>query len=180
MGAPLQGYDSLADALAKAGEGHELSFRALYEHLIDRLFSFVRPRARSRDEATDIVQDIFVDVWGAMPRFTYISDAHFYSFVFTIAKRRLIRHYKTHTHESLDDLEQSEHPRIEADIVDPDGMRKLIEQLPEKHREVITLRYFSGLPFVEIADMLGTTETNAKVRHHRALKELRVLMQTYE
>ncbi|QQR82356.1 RNA polymerase sigma factor [Candidatus Campbellbacteria bacterium] len=180
MGAPLTGYNSLADALAKAQLGHEIAFRAIYEHLVDRIFSFVRPRARSRDEATDIVQDIFVDVWGAMPRFTYISDAHFYSFVFTIAKRRLIRHYKTHTHESLDDFEQYELPRIEADIVDPDGMQKLVNQLSEKYREVVTLRYFSGLSFAEIGDLLGTTETNAKVRHHRALKELRELMQKYE
>ncbi len=177
MSVPLQWPKGLADALALAGQGNELAFRAIYEHLSDRMFAFVRARARSRDEATDIMQDIFVDVWNALPRFTYITDAHFYSFVFTIAKRKLIRHYKTHRHESLDDLEGHEIPRMNADVTDPDGMRDIVAKLPEKYREVVTLRYWSGLSFAEIGESLGLTENNAKVRHHRALKELEVILE---
>jgi RNA polymerase sigma-70 factor (ECF subfamily) len=176
MSVPLQGYSGLSEALAKAAGGDERAFRALYDHLVDRLFSYVRSRAREREEATDVVQDIFLDIWGALPRFQYISDAHFYGFVFTIAKRRLIRHYKSHRHESLDDLEPNQIPRIDADITDPDGVRALVDTLSEKYRDVIVLRYWSGLSFADIAFLLDTTETNAKVRHHRALKELHKLM----
>lgn len=172
MSVPLQWHSGLQDALSHAGKGNEAAFKAVYEHLADRVFSFVRARARTRDEALDIVQDVFVDVWGALPNFRYVSPAHFYSFVFVIAKRKLIRHYKTQTHESLDDLESNLHPSVEADVRDPDGMRELVAKLPEKYREVVELRYWSGLSFAEIGDILDISENNAKIRHHRAIKEL--------
>lgn len=176
MGVPLQWHSGLQDALFHAGQGNEAAFKAVYDHLVDRIFSFVRARARSREEAFDVTQEVFVDVWGALPNFRFISDAHFYSFVFVITKRKLIRHYKTHPHESLDDLETGIHPSIGPDISDPDGMRALVVQLPEKYREVVELRYWSGLSFAEIGEQLGVTENNAKIRHHRAIKELGRLM----
>jgi RNA polymerase sigma-70 factor (ECF subfamily) len=176
MSVPLQWQNGLQDALASAGQGNDLAFRAVYEHLSDRIFAYLRSRARSRDEAADIMQEVFLDVWNALPKFHYITDAHFYSFVFTITKRKLIRHYKTKTHESLDDVDTHLHPSIDADITDPDGMQNLVKLLPEKYRDVVTLRYWSGLSFAEIGHHLGITENNAKVRHHRALKELEMLM----
>ncbi|GMU73956.1 MAG: hypothetical protein AMXMBFR44_1550 [Candidatus Campbellbacteria bacterium] len=179
MSVPLQWQNGLQDALAQAGEGNEAAFQAVYEHLIDRVFSFIRTRARSREEAIDIAQEVFVDVWAALPNFRYVSPAHFYSFVFVIAKRKLIRHYKTKTHESLDDLELNLHPSVDADVHDPDGMRELVARLPEKYRDVVTLRYWSGLSFAEIGEHLGVTENNAKIRHHRAIKELERLIHSH-
>lgn len=179
MNVPLQWQKGLQDALASAGQGDEGAYRAVYEHLIDRVFTFVRARARSREEAIDIVQDVFVDLWGALPNFRYMSDAHFYSFVFTIAKRKLIRHYNTRTHDSLDDIDIHVHPSVDADVHDPDGMRGLVAQLPEKYRDVVELRYWSGLSFAEIGQQLGLTENNAKVRHHRAMKELERLIHNH-
>ncbi len=176
MSVPPQNDNGLQDVLAQAGQGNDKAFRALYDHLADRIFSFVRPRTRGREESLDIVQDIFVDLWSALPKFRYISDAHFYSFVFVIAKRKLARHYGERTTESLDDLEVHAHPRVDADITDPDGMRTLVARLPEQYRDVVTLRYWSGLSFAEIGEMLGVSENNAKVRHHRALKLLERLM----
>lgn len=172
------GEAELKDIVEGAMAGRHDAFHVLYEHLVDRLYGYAHLRSASHAEALDIVQDTFVDLWSALGRFTYRSSGHFYSFVFTILKRRLYRHYRTHVRtESIDDLAPGEHPRSEAVIDDPDGMRELVGQLSEKYRDVVTLRYWSGLSFAEIADTLGQSETNVKVRHHRALKQLRELMQ---
>lgn len=179
MNVPLQSQTILQERLERAADGDEQAFREVYELLVDRVFSFIRMRARSRDEAMDIVQDVFLDVWGALSRFRYVSDAHFYSFVFVITKRRLIKHYKTHVHESLEELEPHVHPKVDADITDPDGVRDVVAKLPEKYRDVVALRYWSGLSFAEIGEYLGITENSAKVRHHRALKELERLIQRH-
>lgn len=167
--------------ITRIQSGDEEAFRTLYDALADRLFGYVGSRTRSRADALDLVQDIFIDLWASLGRFSYRSDGHFYSFVFTIAKRKLYRHYKKgDTVESLDDLAFDEHPRVEPDIVDPEGMRPLVALLPDKYRDVITLRYWSGMSFADIANALDTTETNVKVRHHRALEKLRDLQEHHE
>jgi RNA polymerase sigma-70 factor, ECF subfamily len=45
--------------------------------------------------------------------------------------------------------------------------------LPIMDRQAIYMRYFDGLPFADVAEVMGTTESAARVRVHRALKVLR-------
>lgn len=180
MNAPLQNNNELRQVLSEASQGSESAFRSVYDLMVDRIFSYVRSRVREREDAHDLVQDVFVDVWAALPNFTYISDAHFYGFVFTITKRKLARHYGKRMTESIEDLSPYDHPRVSPDIVDPDGMQNLVDELSDKYRDVILLRYWSGFSFAEIAEILDTTETNAKVRHHRAIKELQKIMEKHE
>lgn len=169
----------LRGLVEQAGEGSQVAFHALYNTLADRLFGYIRQRTAGDEETADILQDVFLDIWQALKRFEYRTEGHFYAFVFTITKRRLARHYKhRHAHTSLDELTPAEHPRVDAELQDPDGMKPLVDRLSEKYREVMTLRYWSGLGFAEIAEMLGTNESTVKVRHHRALKELRSMMDT--
>ena len=47
-----------------------------------------------------------------------------------------------------------------------------LKHLNDIDRQVIVLRYYSGLPFAEIADILGKKEDAVKVRHHRAIEKL--------
>ena len=49
--------------------------------------------------------------------------------------------------------------------------------LPESQRQVLLLRYYSNLKFVEIADMLGCPLNTALGRMHKAVLKLRVLME---
>ncbi len=171
----------LRNMVERSKAGNQEAFHALYDVLADRLFGYIRSRVRSGDDATDILQDVIVDLWQALGRLEYRSEGHFYAFVFVITKRRLARHYDNRTNTtSLDDLTPSEHPSVEAELVDPDGMRAHVAKLPEKYRDVMVLRYWSGLGFAEIAHMLKTNENTVKVRHHRALEQLRALMELYE
>lgn len=170
---------SLEGLLVAAKAGDEEAFRTLYESLVDRLFGYVQSRVGYDTDPADVVQDVFIDLWASLPRLEYRSPGHFYAFVFTIVKRKLYAHYRTHQPtERIDDIASDDHPRVDAVLHDPDGMRELVAALPERYRDVMTLRYWSGMSFADIADMLGTTESNIKVRHHRALKRLQRRMDT--
>lgn len=57
-------------------------------------------------------------------------------------------------------------------------LREAIAKLPEAQREVLLLRYYSGLKFVEIADMLGCPLNTALGRMHKAMSKLKRLMET--
>ena len=56
-------------------------------------------------------------------------------------------------------------------------LREAIGKLPEAQREVLCLRYFSGLKFVEIAEMLGCPLNTALGRMHKAMAKLKRLME---
>ena len=55
-------------------------------------------------------------------------------------------------------------------------LREAISRLPASQREVLLLRYFSGLKFVEIAEMLGCPLNTALGRMHKAMTKLKRLM----
>ncbi|HLL89815.1 MAG TPA: sigma-70 family RNA polymerase sigma factor [Tepidisphaeraceae bacterium] len=55
-------------------------------------------------------------------------------------------------------------------------LKRAIAQLPDNQRQVLLLRYYSGLKFVEIADMLGCPLNTALGRMHKATVKLRQLM----
>jgi len=56
-------------------------------------------------------------------------------------------------------------------------LRKAIERLPESQRQVLLLRYYSGLKFVEIAESLGCPLNTALGRMHKAMLKLKELME---
>ena len=57
-----------------------------------------------------------------------------------------------------------------------DKLRRSIERLPENQRQVLMLRYYSNLKFVEIAKILGCPLNTALGRAHKAMIKLRELM----
>jgi RNA polymerase sigma-70 factor (ECF subfamily) len=56
-------------------------------------------------------------------------------------------------------------------------LKRAIDQLPDSQRQVLLLRFYSGLKFIEIADVLGCPLNTALGRLHKAILKLRVLMQ---
>ncbi len=56
-------------------------------------------------------------------------------------------------------------------------LARAIESLPEPQRQVVLLRYYSGLRFVEIAQVLGCPLNTALGRMHKAILKLRSILQ---
>ena len=52
-------------------------------------------------------------------------------------------------------------------------LKRALQCLPEKQRMSVSLRVFDGLPFREIADLIGSTEGSARVNYHHGVKKLR-------
>lgn len=60
------------------------------------------------------------------------------------------------------------------------NVRASLERLGPRDREILALRYLEELPFAVIADRLGISVTAAKVRSHRALTRLRIVLEEDE
>lgn len=166
----------LQKAIATAQEKDESDrFRPLYNLVVDDIFRFIRPRVAQRADARDMSQRILVELWKALPRFTYRSDKQFYEFLYTIARRKLARYYKEEKragrvresdyHEPVATMD-TEH--VSAVSIAHTAMRKL----SKKEQDVVILRYWHEYSFAEIGETLSVSEQAARVRHHRAIQKL--------
>jgi RNA polymerase sigma-70 factor (ECF subfamily) len=129
---------------------------------------------RDRAIAEELVQEAFARVW-ASPR-TPSSEPDFRRWLYrTISnlardyhRRRLLESkLRFWSPPEIDPVEEVVHRAEDRDLL------QQVLALPLKDRQAIYLRYFDGLSFAEVAEVMGTTESAARVRVHRALKELR-------
>lgn len=155
----------------EAQQGNAEAFRAIFELISDNLFSYALSHTGSREDALDIVQETFIELWSSLAKFFYKSPQAFYGFVYIILKRRLYRYYKK-ARPSVELEERHMTECYEMDTEDYRYLYKFITKLREPYQELLRLRYWSALSFREIAAFMNIKEVTAKVWHHRAVKEL--------
>ncbi|MCP6719299.1 MAG: RNA polymerase sigma factor [Patescibacteria group bacterium] len=159
----------------KSQKGNKDAFREIFDRFSDKFFAYTFSRTSNRDDALDIVQDTFIDLWKGLKKFKYRSNEAFHGFIFTIVKRKLSKHYKSKDKVvSLDRISEKDMGQSKIGQEDHQYVLKHVDALDPKYQDLLRLRYWSGMTFGEIASTLNITETNAKVRHHRALKKLKI------
>lgn len=168
--------DAIRTLIEASGHGDKESYRKLYEHMIDRVYAYLKSRTGSKEQATDLAQDVFVELWKALPRFTYHSREQFYAYVFVITKRKLSGFYEMRKRETLP-LDEEAVPgtdeSLEPGNAREDEVSRALQILDEETREIVVLHHWSRYTFGEIASLINMTESAVRVRHHRALKLLR-------
>ena len=127
----------------------------------------------------DLMQDILVAIWRALPRFRAESSER--TFVFRIAHNRGITFAaRRRAHEPLTDEASIPDPRPAPDeeierAHDRARLVAAVRTLPEAQRQAVILR-LEGLSIAEIAALQGSSENNVSVRLTRARDRLRELL----
>ena len=85
----------LALLVTKAQNGNKEAFKGIFECLNNRLFTYALLRTSNREDALDIVQETFIELWNTLNKFEYRTEEEFNGFVFTLAKRKLYKYYKS-------------------------------------------------------------------------------------
>lgn len=166
----------LQSLVSKAQAGDEESFKVLFSMLSPRVFRFIRPRAKNREDALDVLQETFIDFWKGLSSFSYQGDTSLDAFLYTIASRKLNRIFRSWKRDvSLESLEDVEDQNVEQDSTKIDVLNAL-KHLKSTDREILILRHIEGHPFSKISEILGNTENTLKVRHHRAILRLKQIL----
>lgn len=127
----------------------------------------------------DLMQEILVAIWQALPRFR--GDSSVWTFVFRVAHNRAISFAgRAKRHASLPLTDQLRDPRPSPDaeaqaLAERELLLRAIRSLPEALRQVVLLHLEGATP-AEIAAVQGITENNASVRLTRARQALRDLL----
>lgn len=128
---------------------------------------------RDPSRQQDLVQEIWLAVWQALPRFR--NECSERTFVFRIAHNRAVSHIEHWQRRQTDVLE--EHAPIAAPGPDPEHslsqqqryerLRAAVQALPIAMRQVVVLT-LEGLTNAEVAEIVGISENNVAVRLTRA------------
>ncbi len=160
--------------------GDETAFSVLASRYRGRAFATAARFARGRNELEDLSQEIFLKVWKGLASFR--ADAPFEHWFMTITVRTcydFLRKNRKHrdneilTEYSADHMEQGEVSRVQEQREAWEIVQRLLEKLNEKDRTVIILLELEERSVKEIASLTGWSESNVKVRAHRARKKMK-------
>lgn len=136
--------------------------------------------------AEELHQQTWASVLEHIDRFdARSSPGGFKAWLFRIATNKANDHWRSAGRERVakDGLKlvtETESPDAGARLHGVEQEAKLlrcIDQLPDNQKQVLLLRYYSGMKFVEIAEMLGCPLNTALGRMHKAMLKLRQLME---
>ena len=150
------------------------AFRECYEQLGPVVLVYVQ-RFVPRDEAEDVRQQVFLEVWRSRVRFD--ADRRIEPWVLAIAKRRAIdhiRHRARHPADPTADLPvERDRRRLFTDAhAEANELRDALATLPAEQRETLELAYFHDMTQPQIAAQLGVPLGTVKARSARALRKL--------
>lgn len=159
----------------------------LYERHKKKLFGFFYNLGNNPSISEDLVQNVFERV--LKYRKSYSGDGLFAAWLFRMARNVNYDYHKKVTKEGISHGISTEEVKEESEDslsegYDSDGNKTLLKQamamLPNEKREILILSKYRELKFSEIAKIIGCTEGAAKVRVHRALKDLRMIFSQLE
>jgi RNA polymerase sigma-70 factor (ECF subfamily) len=151
------------------------STEALWKEFSAPLRNFLRRRARSPEDAEDILQDVFVRIHRQLP--TLRNASKLQGWVYRIARNALIDHYRArHENVSLElDPSDEDHAWISQVDLTP-TLKRFIALLPESYREPLVRHEFQGEALKDVSTALGLTLTATKSRVRRARLLLREML----
>ena len=165
----------------KDPEKQKDDFLESYNLYGDSIFRYALLKISDREKALDITQETFTRAWEYMVRGEEVLNMK--ALFYRIAHNLIIDEYRRKKNVSLDNLMEegfdygkNEAERIEGEI-DGKLLMKSLDQLDEKYREALILRYINDLSVKEIAETLGESENNVSVRIHRGLEKARKIFE---
>jgi RNA polymerase sigma-70 factor (ECF subfamily) len=167
--------------------GEASAFDVLVARWEDRIRGAAYRFLGSEEEARDVAQEAFLKAYQALSGFK--REARFSSWLYQIATnlcRDRLRRRKTRATVSLEALEGTgpvmveTRPGAHERLLEHDlarAVRRALHTLPEEQREVVILKEYQELTFLEIAQALDVPVSTVKTRLYRGLDQLRLRLE---
>lgn len=166
--------DEVIIQLVQAGRGQE-AFECLVPAYRRRVFGLAFSILRDRAAAEDLAQEVFVKLWQALPR--YDGRAKLSTWIYAITRNAAISALRAQrrTFSISDQAVREEVEGIAAApavLSEDRELRRVVEALPDKQRQAVTLYYLDERPVEEVAEMMGLPANTVKTHLHRARASL--------
>lgn len=179
---------SLEELCQRLKASDRKAFEQVFRMLREELLRYVRSIVSDEALAHDLVQDVFVDLWGLHERLDPTKPLKAY--LYRMARNRALRHLRDERNhaEKHAQLQQSAAASTNGDYQEAelDGgtlaqrLRLWIVELPERQREALILSRYHAMSHKEIASVMGVSPRTVNNHIMRALEHLQKQIQAYE
>ncbi|MBU1038705.1 RNA polymerase sigma factor [Patescibacteria group bacterium] len=168
--------------LFKIRHGDEEAFARVYDKYVDALFRFILFRVKTKEQAQDIVAELFLKLWQHLRNNNNQVD-NLRAFLYRMARNLVVDYYRERQEElPLDEAIQVSDEAGGSRYLSPQQQVSLseievaIKKLKPAWQEVIVLAHVEGFKPKEIAKIIGKTPAATRVIIHRALQELKKII----
>ena len=186
MSAAVVKVDRMRDeqiiSMYDSGE-HEKAFNGIVDAYSERLYWHIRRFLYNHEDADDLLQEIFMKIWAALPSFR--RDAQLFTWLYRIATNEVINHLRKQKFRAMVSFESvsaiierkiDEDPHFAGDMLQRE-LHKAIQRLPDKQRFVFCMRYFDEMKYEDISEITGTSVGALKASYHHAYAKIKEEMQ---
>lgn len=164
--------------------GDRKAFAEIYERFAKALYNYAYKLTHDSQIAQDAVQELFVEIWDARQRLSATNSIRFY--LYRSLRRKIHRSYQTEWRTELNALQDHEvpdtllWPSIEEMTITQESLeanvkwlKSQLEQLSAREYEALQLRFYDGLEYDQIAEILQINDQSARNLITRAIQRLR-------
>ncbi len=183
---PVPATTSDEDLMLAYGRGDAAAFEALYARHRGGVYRYLLRQCRQGGIADELFQDVWTNLIRA--RASYTPTAKFTTWLYRLARNRLIDHYRASGHLKLVSADDEAHedavaalpgahgdePQVRAENRElGERLRAAVTALPSVQREAFLLQQEGGLSLAEIAELTGAGAETVKSRLRYAVARLR-------
>jgi RNA polymerase sigma-70 factor (ECF subfamily) len=173
--------ERLEDLLVAVANGDERAFTVVYDRISAPVYGLVCRVLRDPAQSEEVTQEVLLAVWRSAARFDEAQGSGM-AWVMTMAHRRAVdrvrseqataeRHHRFGSREVEPDYD-SVAESVE-DRLDREAVRRCLSSLTDLQRQSVTLAYYQGLSYREVADRLGLPLGTVKTRMRDGLIRMR-------
>ena len=170
-------------AIERAGRGDQAAFAEFYDEVSGVVYGTTLRVLRNPAIAEEVTQDVFLELWKLAPRYDR-SKGSPKAWAATIAHRRAVDRVRSEESARARDEVDARERAVDHDVVveaviaeaDRSAVETALLQLSDTQREAVTLAFYGGHTYREVASILDVPEGTIKTRIRDGLSKLRVVM----
>jgi RNA polymerase sigma-70 factor, ECF subfamily len=165
-------------AVSNGSNSSAVSVEHAYARYVVPIYRFLYSRLGNQQEAEDLTSEVFVKAVRQLE--PHRDDASVAAWLYQVARTTLADYWRRRNRTPEAPLGYLDVPEASAEPTsnDPQSTQLalwLLEQLPERYREVLSLRFLKGYSIKETAQAMGITENHAKVLQFRAVHKAAII-----
>lgn len=176
-GRPKADLPENEDQLVRRSQADPVEFGPLFDFYAPRVYRYALHRLGNVADAEDITSCTFRDALQGLKRYRPSRNGSFGGWLFTIARRRCVDHYRAPDALplSLFDLRDKTTGPVDEVIAKDDQRRlgEILNDLSDSEQELLRLRFAGELTYQEIGQVIGKSEAAAKMSLTRLVRRMR-------
>lgn len=161
-------------------------FEEMYKEYYNSIYFYVYKHIMNKEEAEDLVQDIFFSCYKSISRYDKEKGA-FSTWLYVIANNKLKNYYRDKKiYVDIDEFSEilGSEENLEERVICLQHLRdvvaKAIKNLPEKSQKIVIMAYFEGMKTEQIGKIMGMSCGNVRITMMRALRKMQSVFEAEE